>query len=224
MISPLTVGLVVGSVALVGIVSGWWWLAALAGVAAWVARVALAVTVARRVRELAPRIDPFALREPWRFFVANAVSARKRFNEAVSTADDGPLRERLLEVESQLQQAVSVTWTLAQRGQQLTDARRRIDLAAIERTLENVADGDPRRAAAVAQRDSHTRLLEREGEARDQLEILDARYGETIVRAAELATRAGGQLELDALVDEVNDMVDGLDSLRLALDEVDDDT
>jgi len=225
MISPLTVGLVVASVALVGVVSGSWILAAAAGIITWVARVALSVMVARRVRDLSPRIDPFALREPWRFFVKNALSARKSFAEALARADDGPLRERLIEIEMQMQHAVSVTWNVAQKGQQLTDARRRIDLASVERVIASAADGDdPRRAAAIAQRESHTRLTLREDEAKTQLMVLDARFDETIVRVAELATRTGDVIEIEALADEVNDMVDGLDSLRVALDEIGYDT
>ena len=224
MISPLTVGLVVASVALAAIVTDSWILATVAGVTTWVARVALSLMVARRVRDLSPRIDPFALREPWRFFVKNALSAHKSFAEALTRADDGPLQERLIEIEVQMQHAVTVTWNVAQKGQQLTDARRRIDLAAVERMIATTDDDDPRLAAAIAQLESHTRLTFREDEAKTQLAVLDARFDEAIVRVAELATRTGLVIEIEALADEVNDMVDGLDSLRVALDEIGYDT
>ena len=224
MISPITVGLVVGGIALVRILTESWPLAVAAGIVVWVARVAVSTLVARRVRGLDPRIDPFALREPWRFFVRDALTARQRFADAVADAESGPLRDRLLEIEARMQHAVAVTWDVAQRGQQLTDARRRIDLRALTRTLEATAPTDPRHRAAEAQRASHERLATRENDARERLEILDAQLDETIARASELATRTGDSTDVEVLAAQVNGMVDELDSLRLALDEVGNDT
>ena len=40
------------------------------------------------------------------------------------------------------------------------------------------------------------------------------------MRAGELATRTGGSLEIDELAGQITGMVDELDSLRIALDEV----
>lgn len=224
MISPITVGLVVGAAALARVATGSWVVAGVVGVLAWSARVFLATRVAKRIQGLDRRIDPFALREPWRFFVRDALSARQRFGEALEGADDGPLRERLVEIERNLDKAVSVTWDVAQRGQQLSDARRRIDLASLERTIADTPEDDPRHTAAAAQRASHDRLRTREDQTRERLEILDARLDETIVRAGELATRTGGATELEELAGQVTGMVDELDSLRIALDEVGNDT
>lgn len=224
MVSPITVGLVVGAGAVARLLTGSWVAAVVAGILTWIARVLIASRIAKRVRALDPRIDPFALREPWRFFVRDALSARQRFDDALSGADDGPLMERLLEIEQNLDQAVSVTWEIAQRGQQLTDARRRIDISSLERTIADTPSDDPRYAAAEAQKASHDRLRTREDQTRERLEILDARLDETIVRAGELATRTGGAMEIDELAGQVTGMVDELDSLRLALDEVGNDT
>ena len=118
MISPLTVGLVVGAGALTRLVTGSWLAAIVVGLLAWIARVVLASTIAKRVRGLERRIDPFALREPWRFFVRDALNARQRFADALASADDGPLRQRLDEIRADLDQAVTVTWDVARRGQQ----------------------------------------------------------------------------------------------------------
>jgi hypothetical protein len=224
MISPITVGLVVGAGAVARLLTGSWIVAVLVGSLTWVARVALATRIAKRVRGLERRIDPFALREPWRFFVRDALNARQRFAEALAEAERGPLRERLLEIEANLDQAVSVTWEVSQRGQQLTDARRRIDTSDLDRKLSSTTDGDPRHAAAAAQKASHDRLRVREDETRERLEVLDARLDETIVRAGELATRTGGAIELDQLAGQLTGMVDELDSLRIALDEIENDT
>jgi len=224
MISPITVGLVVGAAALTRLLTGSWLAAIAVGALTWVLRVLISARIARRVSGLARRIDPFALREPWRFFVRDALNARSRFGEALADADDGPLRVRLLEIEANLDHAVDVTWDVAQRGQQLTDARRRIDVADLNRTLDSTEPDDPRHTAALAQKASHDRLRTREDKTRERLEILDARLDETIVRAGELATRTGGAIELDELAGQVTDMVDELDSLRIALDEVGNDT
>ncbi|MDG2029226.1 MAG: hypothetical protein P8J50_19190 [Acidimicrobiales bacterium] len=224
MISPITVGLVVGVAALTLIVSGSWIAAVAMGLGVWFGRVALSRAIAKRVSGLERRIDPFALREPWRFFVRDALSARQRFADALHDAEDGPLRTRLVEIEAQLTHAVEVTWDVALRGQQLTDARRRIDLVALERTLGSSPEGDPRHTAAQAQKDSHARLAQREDDTRERLEILDARMGETITRAGELATRTGGAIAIEELAGQVDGMVSELDSLRIALDEVGNDT
>jgi len=224
MISPITVGLVVGAAALGLMLTGSWVVAIVVGALTWVVRVLISTRIARRVGALAPRIDPFALREPWRFFVRDALTARQRFSEAVADAEHGPLRDRLLEIETDLEQAVSVTWDVAQRGQQLTDARRRIDMASLDRTLDSTPIEDPRHSAAAAQRASHERLQAREEQTKERLEILDARLDETIVRAAELATRTGGAIELEELAGQISGMVDELDSLRIALDEVGNDS
>jgi len=172
MISPITVGLVVGAGAVARLVTGSWLAALLAGLFTWVVRVLLSSAM----------------------------------------------------IETDLDQAVGVTWEVARRGQQLTDARRRIDIAALDRTLESTPADDPRHTAAAAQKASHGRLRSREERTREQLEILDARLDETIVRAGELATRTGGSLELDELAGQITGMVDELDALRLALDEVGNET
>ncbi|MEQ8842509.1 MAG: hypothetical protein RIB98_16115 [Acidimicrobiales bacterium] len=224
MISPVTVALVVGLGALALILSGSWAAAVAVGVVAWVARVLLATRIAKRVKGLERRIDPFALREPWRFFVRDALNARQRFGDAMHAAESGPLEARLREIGANLDQAVTVTWDVAQRGQQITDARRRIDVTALERTMAATPSDDARHIAAAAQKESHDRLRAREEQTRERLEILDARLAETIVRADELATRTGGAIELDEIAGQVTGMVDELDSLRIALDEVGNDT
>ena len=78
-ISPVTVGLVAGTVALVLLAGGPWWLAALIAALVWAIRVLVSTHMARRIAALPRRIDPFALREPWRFFVRDALQARARF-------------------------------------------------------------------------------------------------------------------------------------------------
>lgn len=220
MISPITVGLVAGSIAIVLLVGGHWIVATLVAVTVWVARVFLAGRIARRVGALPRRIDPFALREPWRFFVSDALRARKRFAEAISAATDGPLRGRLTEIGGQLDNGVHECWEVAQRGQELTDARRLIDIDGLTHTRASMADTDARAASIDAQIQSHQRLETRENETREQLEALDARLDEAVVRAAELGTRAGVIGELESAGDTVTGVVRDLEALRQGLDDV----
>ncbi len=220
MISPITVGLVAGVVALVLLVGAPWWAAALAGLAVWIVRVLIARRIAHRIRALPRRIDPFALREPWRFFVRDAITARNRFADALGSAGDGPLRERLLEIGESLNHGVEQCWEAAQKGQQLTDARRRIPADRLRRELDGLDADDPRRSGIEAQLASHDRIADREEQTRVELERLDVRLDESVARATELGTRAGGAEDLDAIEASITDVVGALEALRLGLDDV----
>ncbi|MEM9521484.1 MAG: hypothetical protein AAGA37_19390 [Actinomycetota bacterium] len=219
-VSPITVALVAGVIALVILTTGNVVAAVLAGVATWVARVFISTRVAKRIEALPRRIDPFAVREPWRFFVRDAISARNRFAEALADATDGPLRTRLVEIGAALNQGVEECWEAALKGQQLTDAARRIPVAQLRRDLADLDDDDPRRSGIEAQLASHARLAEREERTRVELERLDVRLDESVTRATELGTRAGGSGELDAVEESITDVVGALEALRLGLDDV----
>lgn len=219
-VSPITVALVAGVVALVLVTTGSVVGAVAAGVAAWMIRVFISTRVAKRIEALPRRIDPFALREPWRFFVRDAISARNRFTDALDDADSGPLRDRLVEIGEALNHGVEECWEAAQKGQQLTDARRRIPAERLQRELGDLAADDPRRSGIEAQLASHTRIAEREDRTRIELERLDVRLDESVVRATELGTRAGGVEALDAVEASITDVVESLEALRLGLDDV----
>ncbi len=223
MISPVTVGLVGASVALALVLGGPWWVAVLAAAAVWVLRVAISSGVARRVRALPNRIDPFALREPWRFFVRDALGAQRRFEAATERLPAGPLRERLTEISARVDRGVVESWEVAQRGQHLTDTRRGVDVDRIRRTLESteLAPDDPRRSSAEVQLASHDRIKALEDNTRTRLEILDARLEESVVRASELSARAADVNLLDEIADAVDGIVGDLESLRLGLDAAD---
>ena len=225
MISPLTVGLVAGAIALVLVVGGRWWLAALTAIAVWSIRVGISTRVAVRVRALPRRIDPFALREPWRFFVRDALHARKRFRAAIEALSPGPLRDRLVEITDRVDQGVDECWEVAQRGQHLSDSRRAIDIDHIRRTLEStdLSPDDPRRSSAEFQLASHERIRELEDDTRTRLEILDARLEESVVRATELSARATDVDQLVDIADAIDGIVGDLESLRLGLDAADGD-
>lgn len=223
MISPLTIGLVAGSVALVWVTTGAWWWAIPVGVAVWGVRVLVAHRIARAVRGLPRRVDPFALREPWRFFVRDALQAQQRFANATTPVAPGPLRDRLAGIRSRVDRGVEECWEVAQRGQHLTDSRRAVDLPRVRRVLDSpdLSPEDPRRASAETQLASHDRLRELEDHTRHRLEILDARLDEAVVRATELTARAANVDQLDEIADAVDGVVGDLESLRLGLDAAD---
>lgn len=147
----LGAGLVPGIVvALVAVVAG---LPAAAAVVlgAAVGGLALAARVAfARSRSGAERIDPFTVGEPWRRFVQNALQARNRFDVVVDRVPAGPLQDSLRDTAARLRQVTEETWAIAQRGQVLAQARRRIDVADIDRSLARLDEAD----AAAASRDA----------------------------------------------------------------------
>ncbi|MGB1506549.1 MAG: hypothetical protein ACPHDT_13805 [Acidimicrobiales bacterium] len=220
MVSPFTVALVAASIAAILFVGGPWYVAVAVAVAVWLTRVVVARTVARRVAALPPRIDPFALREPWRFFVRDALQARARFAEALAHTPEGPLRTRLFEIGDALTASVEHCWEAARTGQRLSDARRRIDAERLERDLASLPVGDTRIGSIDAQLASHTRLTIREASVRDELERIEFRLEEAVVRAEELSTRAGTLGDVEHVGAAIRDVVHELEALRLGLDDV----
>jgi hypothetical protein len=219
-ISPVTVLLVASVVALMLLITGSIVAAAIVGALTWALRVFVSTRVAKRIAALPRRIDPFALREPWRFFVRDAVSARNRFADALEVADDGPLRQRLLEIGDSLNHGVEQCWAAAQKGQELSDARRKIPADRLRRELDQLPAGDDRRSGLEAQLSSHNRLAGREEQTRVELERLDVRLDESVARAIELGTRTDGVEQLDAIEASITGVVNALEALRLGLDDV----
>src|SRR5690242_20675232 len=72
--------------------------AVVVGLLAFAGRVGLAIPRASG----GSKIDPFTLAEPWRYYVRDAVQAKARFEDAVRSAKDGPMRDRLREIEARV--------------------------------------------------------------------------------------------------------------------------
>lgn len=144
------------------------------------------------------RIDAFTLTDPWRSFVQDAQQAKTRFENITDKVQDGPLRDRLHEVEERIADGVDACWRIAQSGYQLQQTIRQVGTS----TSESVG-----------------RMKTREDETEQKLAALISNLDESVARAAELAT---GQLDgLDALTDDVNGVVGDLEALRQALAEID---
>jgi hypothetical protein len=221
--SPLGIVLAV-VVAAVAVVVGLPLPAALVlGLVAWLANVwRLVPRPPRR-----PRIDPFTLHDPWRRYVQNALQARTRFAEAAGRAPAGPLRDRLLEISARVDTGVEESWQVAQRGEALVQARRGIDLAEIDRRLQEAgqAAADPTGDRVVrsleGQRETAARLDGVIANANDRLRLLDAGLDEAVARTLELSAHAQVGGDVEGLGQDVDELVTEVETLRLALEETD---
>ncbi|HEX6568504.1 MAG TPA: hypothetical protein VF015_05040, partial [Acidimicrobiales bacterium] len=220
------VGIVVGAAIGVGVVA--------AGLPVWVGVAAGAFAWAVNVWRLLPRaprrerIDPFAVQEPWRRFVQDALQARARFAETVGRAPPGPLRDRLGEIAERMQTGVDECWLVAKRGQTLVRARRGIDVADVDRQLARLRDEagepDPSLAAVVesleVQRATADRLDGVITQAQGELRLLATRLDEAVARTLELSAQASTSTgPVTGLGTDVDDLVTEMESLRQALDE-----
>ncbi|HVL99834.1 MAG TPA: hypothetical protein VM324_11140 [Egibacteraceae bacterium] len=198
--------------------------AAGAGAAVYAGWVALRMPRAKR--RTATDIDPRRLGEPWRWYVKEALDARARYERSLAGADAGPLRERLREIGARVDDAVEECWRIANRGQQLERALRQlVPEAEVARRLRGLADAPPsetneRLAAALhGQIATYRRISGAVGEARDRLQVLEARLDETVARAVELGLRVDDPVELGGLGADVDALVVELEALRRGLDE-----
>lgn len=199
--------------------------APIAAVAAWGARVAVAVPRA----EKGERPDPFALSEPWRFYVREALQASARYQRAISGARSGPLRDRLTEIGRRVEEGVQECWRIAKRGDLLEDGLRTLDVAGTQRELQAAeaerarTGGSPTLDRALeslrAQLSSAERMQRVAQEARDQLRLLDARLDEAVTRAVELSLLTGEDVDLTGLGSDVDALVMDMEALRSALEE-----
>lgn len=187
---------------------------ALAGaLAGWGARVLLAA-LWRPPRPAPP--DPFAVGEPWRHHVQAVLRHQRRFTEACSSLPDGPLRQRLEQLGTQVDDTGAQMWEMAQAGHRLSRARR--DLG--PRGPGPAADpGGDHRDAELVHLDATGRLDTSIDALERQLGALEVQLGAVVARAIEItatagtATGSGTERDLTALMDE-------MEALRLALDEL----
>lgn len=224
--SPLGI-LALGVGASLGILAGGGILgAAVLGLLGWGGRVVAAIPRA----PADARIDPFTLADPWRRYVTDALQARSRFQESVDSARQGPMRDRLREIQSRVDTGVSEVWRIARRGHDLVDARRRVDPDAIRRDIATTeatatqpwATGstmDRTMESLQAQLATVERLERVIGDADSRLRLLNARLDEAAARTIELSVQASDVAELGGLGDDVDQMVDEMEALRQAIEE-----
>lgn len=177
----------------------------------------------------APRIDPFEVQEPWRHSVIDALQAKVRFDQAASTFRAGPLRDSVDRIGDQIDEAVAQCWEVARRGEIVARARAGIDERAIERErarLEQALDDrEPNDTQArtlealASQAASAARLDQILTDTTERLDLLNARLDQSVTQAIELSvTNQTG--DADAIGADVGRIVDELEALRLAMEDV----
>jgi hypothetical protein len=188
-------------------------------VAIAVAAVAAAGAFVRRRRRHVERpmnIDSFALSEPWRRYVSAAQSSQRRYTEIVAATQAGPLRSNMESITRQVQRGVEECWLIARRGDELDSALGRLDSTALGARLAQSTD-DATRASLQAQLDSAQRIRATRDDTDQRLRLLNTRLGELLAQAAEVSV---GTDTTDDLGSAVDDVVTQLESLRLAVDDI----
>jgi len=177
-----------------------------------------AASKGRRARS----IDPFAVGEPWRHMVRNALSAANRMRATVDRTSAGPLKDRLGTIADQLDEGVDDAWEVAQRGHTLSGARGRLDVSSLQTRLDSAEEsGDDALATSLsAQLESAQRFDAGIADTASRLELITTRLEEAAVRGEELSAGGGSAESLDPLASQVVDVVDSLEALRLAVDEL----
>ena len=226
MLSPSGI-LLAGAGAAVAIATGLPLVAApVLAVGAWGARVLAAVPKNRPTE----RIDPFAVPEPWRHFVVEALKAQVRYRQTVDAAEAGPVRDRLASIGDRIDDGVQESWRIARRGAHLVEARRSIDDEAARRDLARIERdaGETWAAGSAVERTAEAlrsqvatadRLDATIDDARARLQLLDARLDESVARAAELSVQVGSVDELGGFGADVDGLVQEMEALRQALEE-----
>jgi hypothetical protein len=195
-----------------------------AGLAAGLGLAVYAATVmAAMPRDPSHRaIDPFTLSEPWRRYVQSARRSRNGLHDTLRTARDGPLKDRLTDVARRLDDAIAESWEIAQRGDEIDAAVRRIDPTRLRSQLETLrASGTSETtAAAVASIESQLasadRLKALSASTADRLRLTQARLDELVARAAEVSV---GRTDSDVYENDVDNLVIELEALRQAVAE-----
>lgn len=215
----LLLGVVVGVVA--GLIGLPIWLAIVAGIVVYAGSVALAMPKPA----VQPRIDPFALSEPWRQLMQGAQSASRRFRETVRGVPNGPLRQQLAAIDEQLQHGLAEAWRVALAGDEIDDVVRRLDPTRLRSKLATAeqraaADPSPEHEAAVAslreQLLSAERLTQKSAETAATLRLTQTQLDELVARAGEVRI---GAADTATYAKDVNDLVLKLEALRLAVEE-----
>ncbi|HEU5302376.1 MAG TPA: hypothetical protein VFW06_09105 [Acidimicrobiia bacterium] len=217
--------LLAGAGAAAAILGGLPLLAAL-GVGGVAGLVRIATLLPRSAR--GTRVDPMSIADPWRGFVREALDAQRRYRKAVSSANAGPLRDRLVEIGERIDAGVGEVWRVARRGDALVDAIANLDAPSAHRELEEAKrtaeatpgpSADATVAALQSQVDSADRLTAVATDAKDRLRLLDARLDEAVARAVELSIQAEDVAQLGGLGGDVEALVGEMESLRVALEE-----
>lgn len=170
-------------------------------------------------------IDPFALSEPWRQIMQQAQGAGRKLRATVTSTDRGPLKSTLQGIADQLERGLAEAWAVAQRGDEIDDAVRRLDPTALRSklaTLQAQAATSPssehEAAIASVERQIATtdRLKAQSAETAASLQLTQTQLDELVARASEVQI---GAVDTAAYQRDVDDLVVKLEALHQAVEE-----
>ncbi|MCU1369582.1 MAG: hypothetical protein JWO77_776 [Ilumatobacteraceae bacterium] len=175
-------------------------------------------------------IDPFGVNEPWRHAVKDSIQARDRYREAIRSFRSGPLRDSLQQTGDRIDDAVNECWEVAQQGQALAEARKRIDDRETRWELQQAANQLPPGGAASptqarmiaslnAQLETAQRMDAMISTTYDELRLINARLDEAVTQAIELSVTDHG--DIASVSSDVEDIVGSLTALRSAMTDLD---
>ena len=183
-----------------------------------------AATVLAAMPPGSPRstIDPFTLSEPWRRFVVSAQRSRNALRETVGEAAEGPLKDRLADVASRLDDAIDESWQIAKRGDEIDAAIKRIDPVRLRSQLDTLRTSGSAGAGTAAAESVESQLATAERlralstSTADRLRLTQARLDELVARVAEVSV---GRTDSAAYEHDVDNLVIELEGLRQAVAE-----
>lgn len=176
----------------------------------------------RKSKDPIAQLDLSTVTGEWRRSVQEALTARARYAEVLATVQNGPLRERIVEIGSVVDAGVLASWDLASRG---SNGERMLDaldpegvLARYKEAKRRFPDGGPEVDALQAQHEAVNKLWDGVDAAKEQLRLLDLRLGAAIARVAALAIGGSSAGDLDAVQSELTSVVDELGALSRAFE------
>jgi hypothetical protein len=210
--------------------------AVVVGAGLWGIRVAVGAARAgsRRRKALRPTpIDPFAVPEPWRQYVRQALTARTRFDQTVGQTQPGPFQDRLREAAVRIDDGVQECWRVAHMGAALDASLATLDREATSRELRQtqqerseLGEGSSRAGSldqtevALATRlQSIVRIEATRQRAADRLRVLSAQLNEAVASGIELSLDAGDASTADQLAGRIDSVVGDIETLRRAMEE-----
>jgi len=216
------------------------------GAGAWLGRIGATVFGNWRRRLPTVDIDPYAVPEPWRQYVRQALGARERFDQTITQWSAGPLRDRLAVLQPQLRRGAAEVFAVAKQGAildgtatgaraggagrpsipQLSEELRKVQ-AEQRRAGPDAADRQASLArseeAIATQLRAANRTQEAAAEVLDRLRVLTARLDEAVTQLLSLGLEqvsgSGEGRSADAVVGSVDALVEEISALHQGLRE-----
>jgi hypothetical protein len=208
--------------------------------AGWTGRMLAAiVTGRRRARAALPHpaeLDPWSVPEPWRSLLQQAATAQARFDQVVHEWPPGPTRDRLEDLRPRVYAEVGELGTLARQGAAASGwtgatfaaagpsagqlgaelERLRVERTRLGSPSQRAAELTRREEAVAAQLRAAHRGQEVSDEIQDRLRRAVARLDQTVT---ELLAMGAAEGDSDGVARAVDELSDGISSLRAALTE-----